>query len=86
MNSKAERLVEIPVDQFVECPKHRMALRQAVKCEGCEFFLGLRERMSGENLAFNAQYQVVCAKPKARLLIPIDLSDLDLGKDHARTE
>jgi hypothetical protein len=61
--------IEIPPRALVHCPKHKFALRRVVKCEGCEDFAGLNEKMRGESIPFDGAYTVVCIYPISRAIL-----------------
>lgn len=60
--------VEIPERALVHCPKHKFALRRVRKCEGCDCFGGLNERLKGDAVPFEGAYSVVCIYPMSRAI------------------
>lgn len=78
MNEKTEAApqeVAIPVDIYVQCPKKKFIHRPAVKCEGCDFFLGLALSIDGPDVDFANKYTVACNHPISRHLTRIERAD-----------
>lgn len=62
------RDVETPPAALVHCPRVKFNLRRLSKCNGCEFFMGLTEKLSRPGIAFHEQYLVICAHPMSRAI------------------
>lgn len=76
MSEEKPKEVTIPPHIFVRCAMREFKLRQARKCERCEHFHGLAQRMTreGRPLPFEAEFQVRCAFPVDRELYHVDIT------------
>jgi hypothetical protein len=77
--SEKPREVAIPSHVFVRCPLSVWKLRQAKRCEGCEHFCGLSQRLSRDGMPFEAEFQVRCAFPVDRELYHVEIEN---GSNH----
>ena len=71
MGAAEPRRVELPANINVECPQVGRRLRAVGACNGCEHYVGLRERFADDKLAFAQRYQVGCRFPFARGLFEV---------------
>ena len=75
MSKQKTEEVDIPEHIFVRCALRQFKLCQARRCEGCEHFRGLTERMrrEGQPLPFESQFAVRCAYPVDRELYNVQI-------------
>ncbi len=70
-----DRQVDVPAHVFVRCPMVGWKLRQAGRCDGCEHFHGLAQRMhqDGKPMPFEHEFAVRCGYPVERELYHVDI-------------
>lgn len=79
-NNEDPRTVEVPGNVYVECPKFGKRLRGVDACNGCDNYIGLRERFTDDQMPFAHRYQVACRFPFARSLFEVVTDEpIDLG-------
>lgn len=72
---KAIGEVTIPAHIFVRCPKRDWKLCQARRCDTCEHFHGLAQKMSreGKPMPFEQEFEVRCSYPIERELYHVQI-------------
>lgn len=76
MRETQENLGEatIPVHVFVRCPAAQWKMRQAKRCDGCEYFRGLTQRMIRDGgMPFEQEFAVRCGFPIDRELFAVEM-------------
>lgn len=76
MEEKQENLGDatIPEHVFVRCPMVAWKLRQAKRCDSCEHFRGLTQRMQSDKpMPFEHEFAVRCAFPVDRELYAVEI-------------
>ena len=68
-----KRNVEVPGKVLVECPKAGKRLIALTRCNGCEHYVGLVERLPDERIPFAKRYMAGCRHPFARALFELEI-------------